>query len=417
MENSNFYKKNTEELINFFKSGISTDAGRIGIELEHILVDIKTGLACNYYGMRGVLWMLEQLSEWYPEKITHHSGDLLGLAAPGCTVTIEPAAQIEFSAGPFDSLEEAALSFEQFESRLALVAEKANAWVCTLGYNPVENAENLELIPKYRYQLMNDHFEKIGPWGKRMMRATSSTQISIDYTSEEDCMRKLRLANALTPLFSLLCDNSPIFQQEIRPHELMRTKIWLECDPERCGTVPGVMNQDFSFAKYAQYALGQIPILTPCGDEMCPEFTKTFAQVYSDRAMSKTEIEHSLSMIFADVRLKTYIEIRPADAMPLPYVLAYAALIKGLFYNEENLGKLDLMFAEVLESDILLAKLALMDSGFNATVYNEKASSLSMELVELAYNGLSAQEQNFLAPIRSIAKERQNLAMRYIDSN
>ena len=416
MENSNFYKKNIEELVDFFKSGISTESSRIGIELEHILIDKKSGRTCTYYGEHGILWMLEQLSEWYPEKITHHSGDLLGLAAPGCTVTIEPAAQIEFSAGPFDTLEEACISFEQFELRLSQVAEKACAWVCTLGYNPVENAEELEIIPKYRYKLMNDHFEKIGAWGKRMMRATCSTQISIDYTSEEDCMRKLRLANALTPIFSLLSDNSPIFQQDLRKHELMRTKIWLECDPKRCGTVPGVMGPDFSFAKYAQYALGRIPILTPCGDEMCPEPTKTFAQVYKESIMSKPEIEHALSMIFTDVRLKTYIEIRPADAMRLPYVLSYAALIKGLFYSEENLNKLDKIFAEVSEGDILKAKHALMDCGFNATIYNKKASALAMEIVDLAYNGLSAQEQRFLSSMKNIAKEHQTLAMRYINS-
>ena len=416
MDNSNFYKENIEELVNFFRSGISAEASHIGIELEHILIDKESGLTCTYYGERGILWMLEQLSEWYPEKITHHSGDLLGLAAPGCTVTIEPAAQIEFSAGPFASLEEACISFEQFELRLSQVAEKANAWVCTLGYNPVENAEDLKLIPKYRYKLMNDHFEKIGAWGKRMMRATCSTQISIDYTSEEDCMRKLRLANALTPIFSLLSDNSPIFQQDLRQHELMRTKIWLECDPKRCGTVPGVMSKDYSFAKYAQYTLGQIPILTPCGEEMRPESTRTFAQVYTQSIMSKPEIEHALSMIFADVRLKTYIEIRPADAMPLPYVLSYAALIKGLFYCNENLSKLDMLFAEVSESDILKAKQSLMDGGFKATIYNKKASSLAMEVVDLAYNGLSAQEQRFLSPMKSIAKEHQTLAMRYINS-
>ncbi len=49
-------------------------------------------------------------------------------------------------------------------------------------------------------------------------------------------------------------------------------------------------------------------------------------------------------MQFPDVRLKTYLEIRPADSMPIPYVIAYAALIKGLFYNEGNLRQLEALF-------------------------------------------------------------------------
>ena len=33
--------------------------------------------------------------------------------------------------------------------------------------------------------------------------------------------------------------------------------------------------------------------------------------------------------------------------MPVPYVIAYAALIKGLFYNEGNLQQLEALFANV----------------------------------------------------------------------
>ena len=39
-------------------------------------------------------------------------------------------------------------------------------------------------------------------------------------------------------------------------------------------------------------------------------------------------------MFFPDVRLKKYIEIRPADSMPIKYVLAYATLIKGIFMSD-----------------------------------------------------------------------------------
>ena len=42
-------------------------------------------------------------------------------------------------------------------------------------------------------------------------------------------------------------------------------------------------------------------------------------------------------MFFPDVRLKKYIEIRPADSMPIKYVLAYATLIKGIFMSDFSL--------------------------------------------------------------------------------
>ena len=60
---------------------------------------------------------------------------------------------------------------------------------------------------------MNAYLGSVSPFGICMMRGSASTQISIDYTSAEDCLRKLRLAFSLTPLFSLICDNSPVYAE------------------------------------------------------------------------------------------------------------------------------------------------------------------------------------------------------------
>ena len=43
-----------------------------------------------------------------------------------------------------------------------------------------------------------------------MMRATAATQVSIDYQDEADFVRKMRVANLLTPFFALLSDNAPV---------------------------------------------------------------------------------------------------------------------------------------------------------------------------------------------------------------
>ena len=56
----------------------------------------------------------------------------------------------------------------------------------TAGYQPASKVETLSLIPKERYRFMDRYFEKIGPYGRQMMRGTAATQVSIDYFSEED---------------------------------------------------------------------------------------------------------------------------------------------------------------------------------------------------------------------------------------
>ena len=107
-------------------------------------------------------------------------------------------------------------------------------------------------------------------------------------------------------------------------------------------------------------------ILVPCKKEQWCYSERTFGDIYAQRTMTRAEVEHAASMFFTDVRLKTYIEIRPADALPIPYVISYAALVKGLFYDAANLDALDALFSDVRGADVEAAKDALMESGYGA---------------------------------------------------
>ena len=63
--------------------------------------------------------------------------------------------------------------------------------------------------------------------------------------------------------------------------------------------------------------------------------------------MTADDIEHLLSMFWPDVRLKRFVEIRPADALPICAVAGYAALIKGIFYSSESLSRIEDAFGVV----------------------------------------------------------------------
>ena len=334
------------------------------------------------------------------------------MARPGEAVTLEPAAQLELSAGPFSRLADARECFDAFERTLEEVLEPAGARVLTLGYHPSARAADMELIPKRRYRFMDLYFHGKGAFGTCMMRGSASTQVSIDYSSVPDCLRKLRLAFGLAPLFSLICDNSPVFEGAPRTHELVRTEIWQRCDPDRCGVVPGVMDPGFSLRSYAAYLLDAPAILAPCKKEQWCYSERTFGELYAERTMTRAEIEHAASMFFTDVRLKTYIEIRPADALPVPYAIAYAALVKGLFYHPGNLDALDALLADVRAGDIDEAKAALMAKGYRAEAYGRPAAAWADDLVALARAGLAEDERAFLDPLAGLVAARETLADR-----
>lgn len=404
-------ESNIDAIVAYFESGIkpSGSPGELGIELEHTIVHDDLS-PVPYSGEHGVAWVLEQLRAEYPRATTDLHGDLLGVARPGEAVTIEPAAQLELSAGPFADLASAREAFEAFERRLERILKPAGERVLTVGYHPTAAARDLELIPKRRYQFMNLYLGEKDTCGPCMMRGSASTQVSIDYMSTADCLRKLRLAFALVPVLSLVTDNAPRFEGAERAHKLVRTAIWQHVDNDRCGLVPGVLDPDFDLRRYAAYILDAPAILVPCRKEQWCYSDRTFGDIYAERTMTRAEVEHAVSMFFTDVRLKTYVEIRPADAMPVPYVIAYAALIKGLFYDEASLDALDALFAGVRAADLEAAKAELMRKGYGAEVYGRPAGALCDEVLAIAERGLDEGDRAFLSPLARLIEQRTTLA-------
>lgn len=401
-------RENVDAIVEYFESGVKDEAKAIGIELEHTLVK-GDGEPVAYSDEFGQRWLLERLSPEYDSEIRSSAGNLIGLLRKGASITLEPAAQVELSAGPFVSLEDAKREFLQFEERLEDELDPHDVQLLTPGYHPTRRAVDLKLIPKRRYEFMNSYLGAISMFGICMMRGSAATQVSIDYTSIDDCLRKMRLACACVPVLSLICDNTPVFEGDVRPHQLMRTEVWEKCDPDRCMIVPGMMDEGFTLEEYAEYILD-----TPAIVEMVngrEEFTeKTFGEIFADEAMTHDDVEHALSMFFNDVRLKTYIEIRPADAMPVECAIAYAALIKGLFYDKASLDAMDDLFRGVGAEDVAAAKASLMADGYAGKVYGHAASVVADELVSIARTGLSDSDAALLEPIAELVANRVTLA-------
>ena len=362
---------NIDRIAAFIDSG-KNNFKRIGLELEHFVCD-RDYRVISYPEMASCLAELGQALQGTPFK---DLDNLLGLFCDGFSLSLEPGCQLEISISPTDDIRkirEIYLRFRQicdpiFAQRGCRLLEKG---VFPLVENGELEADMLPLIPKRRYALMDAHFKKSGRLGRYMMRATASTQVSIDFSSEEDALQKMRVLIRLSPIISLLTERRNGLGQspEWRPR-LIRNQIWQDVDPLRCGYFEGSMADNYSFRKYAAYLYENPAILLQKGDEVIDLQGQSPADYYKEQEIDA--VEHVLSMYFPMVRLKKYIEYRVADSMPIEEALGYAAFIKALVYDGELLNRLDLALTDVRDAGaVRLAEDAVIASGYHAEVYGK----------------------------------------------
>lgn len=420
---------NRARLIAYFESGSKDQDKKLGVEVEHFIITNSEGTPYTYASqgsMPGLQGVLTHLLETYPVIFQNTEGELIGCANEEASITLEPAAQIEVSIAPFESIADIGKAYEHFRAAIDPYLAAHDAKLVNAGYHPTRKAEEMTLIPKERYRLMDQYFSDLGTLGLRMMRASASTQVSVDYTNEADAIRKIRVASALAPVLGAIADNVAVYEREVGAYPLVRLAVWRNVDDARCGVVPGVFEQDFGFGAYADWLLRTSPIFINAKQldgtiKEQAEPVRTAGEIYADSAMTKDDIEHLISMFWPDVRLKRFVEIRPADSLPQEYLEGYAALIKGLFYSEESLSAIEAALGvqkgaegqEVWPLDeqaVEDAITAIRKHGYDATFYGTQARTLrewEEFLFSLARTALPENERAYLDGIERFALNKE----------
>ncbi|MDR2035639.1 MAG: hypothetical protein LBP91_03070 [Coriobacteriales bacterium] len=430
--------KPTSSVANYLSVGSKAhDVQTLGFELEHFVVEKNTLALVPYRNEEdpsapSVQKVLEQLQGKYTElsyeSDTQGNTSLFGLSRQCIAITLEPGAQLEVSIGPTTSIAQIEKVYQKFRSEIDPILATMNLQLLELGYHPTRQARNIPLIGKQRYEFMDEYFSGTGKHGICMMRATASTQVSVDYTSEEDALAKFRVANALGPFFAFITDNSPFFEAEkvgtcggnnqhassglAVPHRMARMACWDDTDPWRSQVARDGYSEDFSFLRYAENLMEAPGVfLPPQNTDDAPEYLgfTSFARALPNQFISEEMVLHILGLFFFDARFKTYLELRQADSMPLEYALAFAALISGVFYNPEAIKYYADCFTYTDSMSVAFAKSALRKEGYEAEVYGRPATEWLDEMIALALDGLSSTDAPYLAPLARLIEQRKTL--------
>jgi Gamma-glutamylcysteine synthetase len=404
------------EISDYIRSGESNDTN-LGLEIEHFIVNDEG----TQIGFHEISELIDKVGRELGAEIIYIDHFPVGYYTGEYSTSLEPSCQFEISINPYSDLKTIENIYTEFRSIWDPIFHERGYHFETKGNLPLVELQtitpdDITLSPKKRYKYMDAYFKESGKYGKYMMRASASAQISVDYKSEEDMIRKLTVLEKISPIFMIMMENktsedSTLPGVEDKPH-LFRTQEWDDLDPDRTGFVPHSLDSDFGYDKMAD-VIADTPLilLTDEGEtvdvghqsarDLLSENVIKWDELDSERR--KNLIEHFMSMGFFHFRVKKYIEIRVADSVPINKALGYVALVKGIVYSDKNLKLLENELNKVESiASIQEAVEAIERDGFDAVIYDGKtAEEWAEHLYSLAYSALSDVDKEYLKSVRA----------------
>ena len=401
-----------QDIYDYIKTG-ETDTENFGLEIEHFILD-EDG---NQIGFDEITPLIERIGQEITAEIIYVDAFSVGYVNEKYSVSLEPSCQFEISINPYSSLTVIESVYREFLELWEPVFRERGYSIVTSGNLPsVEQGkvhpDEITLTPKKRYQYMDAYFRQSGKYGKYMMRASASTQVSVDYSSESDLVRKLRVLQKISPILMLMMENktdagSTLPDVPDKPH-LFRIQEWDDLDPDRTGFFPHSLEADFGYEQIANVVyhtplilLTDNGITSYVGNKNAEDLLNegVIVEEELDQTRRKNLTEHFLSMGFFHFRIKKYIEIRVADSVPINKALGYVALLKGIVYSDQNLTLLEEELSDIDTIDkIQDAVIKIEKDGHDAVIYhNITAAQWAARLVQISSEAIPEQERKYLA--------------------
>lgn len=322
------------------------ESWRVGTEHEKIGLHAGTLDPVPYEGSRGILRLLEILRNEHGFGALVDEGRLIGLERDDTTITLEPGGQLELSGAPLFTMFETCGEFRDHLALMKHVSSRLGIVWLGLGIHPRDPVELLPRMPRKRHEIMRDFLAARGALAPAMMHQTASVQANLDYSSELDLARKLRVATAISPVVTALYANSSISLGRPNGFESRRAFIWRSTDPARCGILPFVFAEDFlepgrAYQAYADWALEVPMMMLQRGEEHLALDGRSF-RAFAERGYAGekpilADWHLHLTTLFPEVRLKRVLEVRGADGVPPDLVCALSAFWKGILYDSVTL--------------------------------------------------------------------------------
>jgi glutamate--cysteine ligase, plant type len=392
--------RSLEDLAGRLASGSKPkEAWRIGTEHEKFGFYLADHGPVPYEGPRGVKALLEGMERMLGWEPILDRGRIIGLVDPtgGGAISLEPGGQFELSGAPLETLHQTCKETFAHLAQVREVADPLGIGFLGLGMSPQWSLSETPQMPKSRYDIMKAYMPKVGSRGLDMMFRTCTIQVNLDFSSEADMVKKMRVGIALQPVATALFANSPFTEGKPNGRLSERSEIWRDTDNARAGMIPFVFDDDFGFARYVEWALDVPMYFVKRGDTYHEATEITFRQ-FLDGGFEKRlpgvvpsigDWDNHLSTLFPEVRLKRFLEMRGADGGPWRKICALPAFWVGLLYDEEALAAAGALVADWTTTEMQALRDAVPTTALSTPFRDGNLREIAREVVKISRGGLS----------------------------
>ena len=395
-----------DDLVGWLATGCKpASRHRIGTEHEKIgfyRADLSPVPYHGPDGTGGIGQILREMAAslgWTP---IFDGDNIIGLAddTGGGAISIEPGGQFELSGAPLDTIHETRAELRAHFDALCPIAERLGIGFLSLGMSPKWSRAETPVMPKSRYAIMARYMPKVGTRGLDMMLRTATVQANYDFADEADMVKKLRVSLALQPVATALFANSPFRDGKLNGYLSDRSNVWCHTDNNRAGMLPFVFEDGMGFERYVDYALDVPMYFIKRGDTYIDVSGSNFRDLLAGRHPARpgesatlSDWANHLSTIFPEVRLKTFLEMRGADAGPIPFLTALPALFAGILYAPASLDAAWDLVKSWTREDRESLRADASRIGLQAEIAGRSLRDVARQVLEIARAGLATRRR------------------------
>lgn len=396
------------DIIKLFTHGCKpASMHKTGIEYERLPVFEVTSKAADYGSEFGICNFLRAFAREENWDYITDDYNIIGLKQGHDTITLEPGCQIELSVEPEYSIADLEKKINSLNLKMSPILKKSGIALLNYGISPLSTHKSINLIPKKRYKLMAKYL-----WGilsDVMMRETAGIQACFDFESEEDAIRKFRIANKLVPFMTAIFANSPVRGGVETGYKSFRALSWLNTDNDRCGFV-GRIDDNFTFEDYIDYVL-QTPMIfinrngQPVDINGKITFEEFMEKGFEGFEAEIEDFELQANLYFPEVRLRNFVEIRNHDCVNNGFQYAMLAIYKGILYNQTAIKETEELFKEFTYREFAELRYNVPKNALSAKIKDYTAADIAKEILYIAEKSLienNTGEEKYLDELKEL---------------